>query len=102
MSEATRIVEEAIADLESRPLTGSGPIEVVRVHRVPEDYPAPREVSGGHGIRDHQEGSRTRVLLRRGDRVYSYVTGADGIPVLQPTGEKDGGQRMVRPPRMDV
>ena len=70
------IVAAAKADLDSRPHNGSGPIEVVTV--------------------------QTRVILRHGDRAFIYVAGPDGIPVLQPTGEKDGGQRMVRPPRMGL
>lgn len=74
--QTAQVVAAAVADLEARTSDDAAPIEVVNV--------------------------QTRVLLRRGDRVWNYVTGPDGIPTLLPTGEKDGGQRMVRPPRMDV
>lgn len=44
----------------------------------------------------------TRVFLRRGERVYVYLVGADGGARLDASGEKDGGLFMVRPPRLDV
>jgi len=76
MTNNTPAVAAAIEDLLSRPMTGDEPVKVVSV--------------------------RTTVVLRRGDRVWTYEAGADGIPVLQRTGQKDGGQAMVRPPRFDT
>lgn len=44
----------------------------------------------------------TRVLLRRGERVYAYLVGPDARVRLEPSDEKDGGRFMVRPPRMQI
>lgn len=40
-----------------------------------------------------------RVVLRQGERAYVYLVGPDGKARLEPSDEKDGGRRMVPPPR---
>ena len=91
------VVEAAVADLESRPGTGSGPVRVVLARQ--ETFP-----NGAIGC--PQPGRMYtqalvegyRVVLARGDRAWLYTAGADGVPQLCASEEKDGGRDFVPPP----
>ncbi len=91
------VVEAAVADLESRPVTGSGPVTVVLARR--ETFPDGALGCPEPGKMYTQalvEGYR--VVLARGDRAWLYTAGQDGVPGLCASGEKDGGRDFVPPP----
>lgn len=89
----------AIADLETRPLTGTDPVEVVRVRHETfrTDPPGCPGLMGD----DDQGVPGTRIILRRGDRAWLYVAPDGSPPRLCPSEEKDGGRGFVPPPRLD-
>lgn len=91
------VVEAAVADLESRPGTGTGPVRVVLAR--PETFPDGAVGCPEPGKMYTQalvEGYR--VVLARGDRSWLYTAAEDGVPRLCASGEKDGGRDFVPPP----
>lgn len=91
------VVEAAVADLESRPGTGSGRVRVVlaRQETFPDGAigcPEPGKMYTQALVEGY------RVVLARGDRAWLYTAGEDGVPRLCASGEKDGGRDFVPPP----
>lgn len=96
MNEET-IVQAAIQDLAARLDVSEQDIEVTEVRDV--QWP-----DGALGC--PEEGKMytqavvdgTQVLLGVDERVYDYHAGADGVPFLCPSDEKDGGYEFLPPP----
>lgn len=96
-AELEPVVEAAIADLESRPDTGTGPVRVVlaRSETFPDaavGCPEPGKTYAQALVEGY------RVVLARGDRAWLYTAAEDGVPRMCPSGEKDGGRDVVPPP----
>ena len=91
------VVDAAVDDLTSRPLTGAEPVRVVLARR--ETFP-----NGAIGcpkpgmVYTQALVDGYRVVLARGDRAWLYTAGEDGVPHLCASGEKDGGRDFVPPP----
>lgn len=83
--EVQRVVDAAVADLRSRPGTGSGPVRVVVARE--ETFPdgalgCPRPgMSYTQALVDGY-----RVVLARGGAEWLYTAGPDGVPRLCETG----------------
>lgn len=95
------VTDAAIADLTSRrPAPGEGVVRVVLARR--ETFP-----DGALGcpkpdmVYTQALVDGYRVILARGDRSWLYTAGADGVPRLCASGEKDGGRDFVPPPGFD-
>lgn len=99
-SELQEVVDAAIADLEARPVTGTEAVRVVvaREETFPNGAigcPKPGEMYTQALVDGY------RVLLARGDRVWLYTAGENGIPQLCASDDKDGGTEFVPPPGFD-
>lgn len=96
-AELEQVVDAAVADLESRPGAGTGPVRVVlaREETFPDGAvgcPEPGRMYTQALVEGY------RVVLARGERAWLYTAGEDGVPRLCPSGEKDDGREFVPPP----
>lgn len=100
MPDETSVAEAAIQELAAHLDIPEEDIEVVEVREV--QWP-----DGALGC--PEEGKMytqavvdgTQVILGAERRVFDYHAGADGVPFLCPSDEKDGGYEFVPPPGFD-
>lgn len=91
------VVDAASADLLGRTTSGTATVEVVLARA--ETFPDSALGCPQPGVAYAQaQVDGFRVLLGRGDRVWLYTAGPDGVPALCPSGEKDGGRELVPRP----